>query len=464
MDGNGKKLISGALILGGGAFIAKMLGAVYRIPLTKIIGGTGLGIYQMVFPVYALLLDLSSAGVPNAMAKLISAERGVDKDLYARKILKVSVIFFAGVGAILSVLTVLLSGVFAAAQGNADARLSYIALAPSVFLVCIICCFRGYFQGFTNMAHTAASQIIEQAVKLAAGLVIAKMFLPDLPKAVAGATFAITVSEFTALTVLIITYIVKRSRTPLCNLGLIRMDRREFGITLKKIISYSIPIALTGMILPLSKVADSFLIVNLLGAYTENPTSVYGIFSGVAITVIGLPVAVCYGISAIAVPLISSLDEKNGTKSAVKAVLLTVVFSVPCAVFCAACAPFIIRILFGYLNAEEARLSVLLLRILAPNVVLLSLLQTLNGVLIGKGSPKKPLIGMAAGVAVKTVIEIFALKNPEIGIYGAAASAIACYFVADLINFMLVFPLKTKKGIKAKNAGKGVEIGGCADL
>ncbi|MBP5465944.1 MAG: oligosaccharide flippase family protein, partial [Clostridia bacterium] len=65
MDGNGKKLISGALILGGGAFIAKVLGAVYRIPLTKIIGGTGLGLYQMVFPVYALLLDFSGAGVPN---------------------------------------------------------------------------------------------------------------------------------------------------------------------------------------------------------------------------------------------------------------------------------------------------------------------------------------------------------------------------------------------------------------
>ena len=190
----------------------------------------------------------------------------------------------------------------------------------------------------------------------------------------------------------------------------------------------------------------------------------YGVYSGVAITVIGLPVAVCYGISAVSVPLISAAEERSRTESAVRAVFLTVVFSLPCAVFCAACAPFIIKVLFGYLSAQERSLSVALLRLLSPCVVLLSLLQTLNGVLIGKGNPKKPLIGMAAGVAVKTVIELFTLKNPEIGIYGAAVAAIACYLIADLVNFMLVFPLKSKKRVKAKNAGSRVKIGGCADL
>ena len=464
MDKNGSKLISGALILGGGAFIAKVLGAVYRIPLTKIIGGTGLGLYQMVFPVYALLLDLSGAGVPNAMAKLISAERGADKEIYARKILKVSLIFFAAVGAVLSFITAVFSGAFSIAQGNGNARLAYIALAPSIFLVCLICCFRGYFQGFMNMANTAVSQIIEQTVKLAAGLIIAKAFLPDIPKAVAGATLAITLSEFIALTVLLITYLIKRKRLSLSDLGLIKLDKREFGITLKKIISYSIPIALTGMILPISKVIDSFFIVNFLSEYSENATGIYGVYSGVAITVIGLPVAVCYGISAVSVPLLSAAEENNRTKSALRAVLLTLIFSVPCAFACAAGAPFIIRILFGYLGAGEKSLAVALLRILSPCVVLLSLLQTLNGILIGKDSPKKPLIGMAAGVIVKTLIEIFTLKNPEIGIYGAAVAAIACYLIADLVNFMLVFPLKSKKRIKAKNAGSGVKIGGCAHL
>ena len=92
MDKNGKKILSGALVLGVAAFISKLLGALYRIPLTRIIGGTGLGLYQMVFPVYTLLLDFSGASVPNAVAKIIASYKGEDRENYARKILKTSLL------------------------------------------------------------------------------------------------------------------------------------------------------------------------------------------------------------------------------------------------------------------------------------------------------------------------------------------------------------------------------------
>ena len=66
-------IVKNAFILGLGTFIAKLMGAIYRVPLTKIIGSLGLGLYQMVFPVYALLLDFSGAGAPGALAKIISS-------------------------------------------------------------------------------------------------------------------------------------------------------------------------------------------------------------------------------------------------------------------------------------------------------------------------------------------------------------------------------------------------------
>ena len=440
MDKQSKKIISGAFVLGLAAFIAKVLGAVYRIPLTKIIGGTGLGLYQMVFPVYALLLDLSGAGVPNAIAKLVSSYNGVDKDIYARKILKISIAFFSALGALLSVLTAALSTKIAAAQGNADARLAYVYLAPSVFLVCLICCFRGYFQGFMNMTHTAVSQVVEQSVKLVFGLLFANHFLPDIPKAVAGATLAITVSEFVALSVLVITYALKCKKS---GFSRINFGYKPFG-ELKRILAYTAPIALTVMILPLSKVIDSFLIINMLTGVSENPTGLYGIFSGVCLTVVGLPVAVCYGISAVAVPAVAS-ETSRKNKNAAKTVLLTLAVSLPCAVVLAAGAPLIIKILFGYLSETERALSINLLRITSPCVVLLSLLQTLNGILVGKGTPKKPMVGVAAGVTVKILIEVFTLKIPEINIYGAGIAAIACYFVADLVNLSMVFPIKFKR-------------------
>ena len=78
-----------------------------------------------------------------------------------------------------------------------------------------------------------------------------------------------------------------------------------------------------------------------------------------------------------------------------------------------------------------------------PNIDDLILID--RAILIGKGNPKKPIAGMAIGVAVKTIIEFFTLKKPEIGIYGAAIGSIACYFIANLINLSMVFPIKSKR-------------------
>ena len=458
MDKNGKKILSGALILGVAAVVSKLLGAIYRIPLTKIIGGTGLGLYQMVFPVYTLLLDFSGASVPNAVAKIIASYKGENREVYARKILKTSLLFFSLLGAIFTLFTAVFSNRIASAQGNLNAGLAYVYLSPSVFLVCLICCFRGYFQGFANMTYTAVSQIAEQAIKLAAGLTAAGFFMPDVKKAVAGATLAITLSEFIALILMVIFYAAQKKKKGLTSLGL---DKNTFAISLKQILSYAVPITLTGVILPFSKVIDSFLMVNLMTGRVENPTALYGLFSGVAATVIGLPVAVCYGISAVVIPVLSSSKVEDRNKNARNAVLLTVSVSLPCAAACAVFAPTIVRILFGYLNGAEKIVSVNLLRLCSPCVVLLSLLQTVNGVLIGKDSPKKPIIGMLIGVFIKTIIEIFTLSDPEINVYGAGIAAIACYFVADLVNLSMVFPIKTKRKY---NESSRVKIGRYADL
>ncbi|MBQ9486132.1 MAG: oligosaccharide flippase family protein, partial [Clostridia bacterium] len=369
MNKNSKKIFSGALILGISTAMAKALGAIYRVPLTAIIGGTGLGLYQMVFPVYTLLLDFSSAGVPNALAKLIASKKGYDADVYAKKVLKVSLSFFLILGAFLSVLTAAFCREFAKAQGNSDAWLAYLYLSPSIFFVCGICCFRGYFQGYMNMTYTALSQITEQTVKLAAGLIFARAFLPDIPKAVAGATLAIALSEFIALIQLLITYAIKSRNKIKVGFG---FAEKEYFTLLKEIFSYALPIAVVGMILPFSKVVDSFIIIKTLSAYEENATGLYGLFSGVAITVVGLPVAVCYGIAAVAVPALSGSKGKSIKKNSVKTLLFTLAVSVPCAVLCAIFAPLIINILFRYLNNEEKAVSINLLRLASPCVVLLS--------------------------------------------------------------------------------------------
>ena len=165
-----KKIIGGAVALGIGAFATKLLGAIYRVPLTNLIGGFGLGLYQLVFPVYSVLLDFSGAGVPSALSKIISSVNEEQRKQRATEYLKTSLKIFSLFGLICSLLMLVFSFPLARLQGNESASVSYMTLAPAVILVSLISCYRGYFQGFMDMKPTAISQIIEQAVKLLFGL------------------------------------------------------------------------------------------------------------------------------------------------------------------------------------------------------------------------------------------------------------------------------------------------------
>ena len=141
--------INGAVYLALGSFFAKLLGAVYRVPLTNIIGGKGLGLYQMIFPLYCVLLDFSGAGFPSAISKII-ASYGAENEYKSQKLLAHSLILalILGIGGF--VLMSVLAKPIALAQGNKDAYLGYVALSPSVLFVSLLSCYRGYFQGKLN--------------------------------------------------------------------------------------------------------------------------------------------------------------------------------------------------------------------------------------------------------------------------------------------------------------------------
>ncbi len=436
---NDKSILNGATVLGLGAFISKLLGAVYRVPLTNLLGSVGLGLYQMVFPVYVLLLDFSGAGVPNAISKLISGMDESIRKLRAKIILKVGLIFLTFLGVLGTAVMSILSYPISKAQGNLQTQLGYIALSPAILFVCLLSCFRGYFQGFLNMRPTAISQIIEQGVKLIIGLGLVKLFLPNLPLAVGGATLAITISEILAFLYLFWLYKKEQKQNGFINLSL---DRQTFTHYLKKIIKTTLPITLIGVIIPLSQVIDSFLIVNLLSTYRADATSLYGLFSGAVATIINLPVSMCYGISAVAVPTVSSSKEKiERTKKSIRAMLLTLAFAIPSAVFCYIFAPTITQMLFRRLSDIQKIQTVELLRVCSPTIILLSFLQTTNGILIGHNKLYFPLISLGIGVIIKTVLSVILLKNASLNIFASGISLIACYFIASLINLSMIIYL-----------------------
>lgn len=446
-----KKIINGALLLGIGAVIAKLLGAIYRVPLTNLLGAEGLGLYQMVFPVYSVLLDFSGAGVPSALSKIISEYSLSDKERYAKRILSSSIKLFAVIGSVFFLLMALLSKIISNVQGNESAYLGYIFLAPAVLLVSVISCFRGYFQGLMNMKHTAISQTVEQVIKLAFGLLLVSAFLPNIPLAVGGATLGVTIAELLALIYL---YAVYKRRERVLKLNF-PDEQKEFGMDAKKIIKLTIPVTLIGIAIPLSHFIDSFLVVNILKKYTESATSLYGLFSGVAHTVINLPVSVCYGLSVVAIPLISgSKTDREREENQNSTLLLTLISAIPLAVLIYFFAPVIVNVLFNSLPAWQKDVSIRLIKILSINVVFVSVLQSTNAILIGKGKAYYPLISMSVGVIANTTINLVLLNNQSLNIYACGIASITCYFLAVLINLIMIISGRFKYAIKKPNGGQ----------
>ncbi len=431
-----KKVVRGAVALGLGALMAKILGAIYRIPLTNYLGSYGLGLYQMVFPVYTLLLDFSGAGVPSAISKLIASERAEVREQKAHEFLGSSIRLLSLLGGVAMLLMVFLSKPLSLAQGDGNAYLGYIFLSPAVILFAFISCYRGYFQGLMDMKPTAVSQVLEQVVKLFLGLFFVRLLMMNKRFAVAGATFAITISEVVALLYL---YSLYRKRKK-ANGIVYNFNAFEHKLRLKRIMKTTLPITLIGVMLPLSHVIDSFIVVNILSAYRSDATSLYGLISGVAHTVVSLPVAICYGVASVAIPAVSSsLTHNEKQKNATKTLGLTFVVAVLGAVACYIFAPLLIRVLFSKLSSSEKSTSLNLIRLLSVTVVLLSIVQTSNAVLIGMGKLYFPVISLAMGVLLKTILNLILLKIPALNVYGSAIATIACYFFVCLVNLLLIF-------------------------
>ena len=199
-------------------------------------------------------------------------------------------------------------------------------------------------------------------------------------------------------------------------------------------------------LIPLSQTVDSFLIINILAKYMKNATSVYGLLSGAVMSVINLPVSICYGLAVAVLPLVSSAKD-GGKKHGDKALLLTAGLSIVMAIGVYFFGEIIVKILFKGLPDSEIQTTVLLLKSTCPVVVTLSLLQTLNSVLIGKGKSHLPLINLAVAVTIKAVLSIFLLQNPKLNIFGSVISLNACYFVATFLNLVYYFIDNTKRKV-----------------
>lgn len=450
-----KGIVKGALILSSAGVICRLLGLLFRIPLSNIVGNYGIGLYQLVFPLYSLLLIVSSAGIPVAISKMIARVR--DDKLQTKQIFVNALMSLVIIGSVITTLFLVLARPIATWQGNPEIWLLYLAIAPAVWFVCVISAFRGYFQGLNNMVPTAVSQIVEQVVKVGVGLVLAFWLIRfSVVWAVFGAILAVAVSELVAAIMLIVIYLVRKH---LINKQQLHEQNQTLPTwwkllswqVIRRIFVISAPIMIMSLTFPLVQLFDSFYIVNALKSQGVNQaTELYGIATGAVHTLINVPSVVGVAIATVMLPMVSRAFKEGNIKLLRKkswtALGIIFLFGLVVAVGLSLLPKFILTLLYRRAFAgrpEELATGILLLRIESWAVVLIGLTQVAGSILQGIDHERIPMWALIVGGIVKILFEIFSLKT--LGIMAVSIANLLCYGVALMISGSILIKLLTRR-------------------
>lgn len=441
-----KSFVQGAAILGIAGLIVKVIGAVFRIPLVNAVGTEGMGYYNVAYPIYALLLVVSTAGLPTAVSKLVAEKAAVGDYAGAHNTFKVAFRVLVAAGAAASLV------MFAAGEFIADSvvmqpkgALSLMAISPALFFVAALSAYRGYFQGLQMMSPTAITQVIEQVGKLVFGLYLAYLWMPGGPEyGAAGALTGVSVSEVCALVYIMGMY---RRRRPeiMRRAGIWRSVRARTDAAVKKLLLIAVPVTLGACVMPIMAAIDSAVIsrnLQAIGYGQQAAASMYGTLTGVVNPLINMPAVLSLALAMSLVPSISgSVAQKDIRQLQNKAAFgmkLAVFIGLPAAFGFYLLAGPIIHLLFRSVAGHEFYLAVSLLRVLSLGVLFLTLVQSMTGVLQGLGKPSLPVVGLAAGAAVKVFLSICLIRDPDINIMGAVYGTMACYAVAAAMDVAFV--------------------------
>ena len=443
-NNNKESFLKGALILGMAGIIVKIMGAFFRIPLGNIIGSTGLGYYQAVYPVYTLFLTLATAGFPTALAKLVSEQRAIGDYGGANKTFRISYtvlfitglisfsFFFFGADFISSVIL-----------KNEGAYAALIAISPALLFVPLMSSYRGYFQGRREMSNIAVSQIIEQFFRVILGISLAYILMDNYgaQMGAAGGVLGAAIGGFASAAFLIYIYL-RNSKSRKAEIAKSKHIKVEStGTILKRLLYVAIPISIGACVMPLVNMVDSVIVVRRLtetGYNIEQANSLLGQLSGMAISTVNLLVVIDQAIGMSLVPAISeayALKQMKRVRKEARTGLKTIlIFVLPATFGFAALAGPIMKLLYP---AEPASLGTMLF-VVSPCALFLGLIYAQNGILQGMGKPMVPVIALAIGMVFKVVLSYILTGIPSINIIGSGIGTLSAYAVASLIEFIYI--------------------------
>lgn len=438
-----KKFLKGTLILTASSMVVKVFGALNWIILSRILGGEGIGLYQMGFPIYLMAITVSSAGIPVAIS-IITAEKVAMKDFFgAKRVFNVSLRLLFISGLIFSSALWFGAGWMIDNHWIRDSRAYYsiIALAPAVFFVTFLASFRGYLQGWQIMTPTAVSEVVEQLMRIVTMIIFAYMFMPyGLEYAAGGASMGAGVGAFCALLVLMWFYArLKRSLKGEMQSAAAVTPEPAFKI-IKRLLLLALPVSMSSLMLPVVANLDLVIVpwrLEVAGFSVPEATEFFGYLTGMAVPLVNLATIFTAAMTINLVPAISesrTLNDRNGINTKiVTAFRVAMIITLPCSVGLYFLAGDVAALIYNATGAAGV------IRTMSFGIFLLGLHQISTGILQGLGKTALPVIAMILAAAVKVGLSIVLTAQPQLGINGAAIATLADFGIAAVLNMIFIY-------------------------
>lgn len=436
---NKQTVLQGALILTAASIVIRLLGALYRVPLTRMLGGEGMGIYAVPNQFYLLFFTLSSAGIPVALAGLVAEKMALGHYRDALRTFRIARGAMVVLGLFFTLLLFNGAGwlIRTGLVPNPDAYLGLKAIAPVIFFAAVTAAYRGLFQGLQNMHVVAYSQVMDQVMLVAGTLLFSYLLLPQgLAVAAAGANLGALPGA--AAATLLLVFLYRTRRRELVELAASDYSgARESAVSLlKRIFRTALPISFASVAMAITALIDHKLILDrlqLVGYTLEEAVTLYGQFNQMAMSFINISVALALSLGASLVPAVSeALALKNLERIKTQlgqAVRLALIFALPAAAGLYLLAHQLTLLVFA---DEQAGVP---LAALAAAVIFWSVHLVTAGALQGMGRAMVPVRNLVVGIVFKLLITYY-FTPTALGIQAAALGTVVIFLFSSLLNIV----------------------------
>lgn len=485
-----QSLLSGAFVLVIATVLVKVIGALFKIPLSMLIGEVGRGYFSTAYEIYTPLYSISMAGLPVAVSRLVAKERSLGHFRDVRMIRRVSGRLFVLMGALGTILLFAIAYPYTKfVVGYVENIYCVLAIAPSIFFCCCMSTYRGYYEGLQNMLPTAISEVTEVVGKLIVGLGASYILMKtELAKFEAGepvfgavratqeealaaiypfaattAVLGVTSGTIFGLLFLMIRHKIKGDGITKAEL-LASPKPAESKDLARVIIMTALPIAASSLVTNITNLIDAATIQNRLQYAVEKAPDViyelygaefetmkvadaqivkyiYGIYNEVLDFKNLIPtITMTLGISAI--PVLSAAWANHRThdiKVAVESVIrVTMLISLPTGFGMAAVS---YSLLDTFYPAATASIGSSILAVYGCTIFIFAVSSPITSMLQGLGRTDIPLKSLIVGAVIKIILNYVLIGNPNININGAPIASIACYLVVVIINLYSIIKL-----------------------